>query len=93
MNKNKILKTTALGLIFALSGCTYLDRNDGVTNFAGDAKAINEAKQTVDPWNRNAYNNNIEGDGQRLGSTAKRYKEGVQEQAQEIGNVSTTGGS
>jgi len=92
MNKNKILQTTALGLIFTLGGCTYLDRDEGITSFAGDAQAINEAKQTVDPWNKNAYNNKIEGDGQRLGDTAKRYKEGEQEEAQEIGNVSTSGG-
>lgn len=90
MNKNKILQTTALGLIFTLGGCTYLDRQDGVTNFAGDAQAINEAKMVEDPWNKNAYNNKIEGDGERLGDTVKRYKEGEQEQAQEIGNVGTT---
>lgn len=89
MNKNKILQTTALGLIFALGGCTYLDRNEGITSFAGDAQAINEAKQTADPWNENAYNNEIGGDGERLGDTVKRYKEGEQEEAQEIGNVST----
>lgn len=91
MNKNKILQTTAIGLIFALSGCTYLDRNDGVTNFAGDAQAINEAKQTADPWNKNAYNNDIEGDGERLGDTVKRYKEGKEEDPQVIGNVNTSG--
>ncbi len=91
MNKNKILQTTAMSLIFALAGCTYLDRHEGVTSFAGDAHAINEAKQTADPWNPNAYNNDIEGDGERLGDTVKRYKEGEQEEAQEIGNVSTNG--
>ncbi len=89
MNKNKLLRTTAIGVIFVLSGCTYLDREESVTSFAGDAQAINKAKQTVDPWNENAYNNDIGGDGQRLGDTVKRYKEGEQEQAQEIGNVST----
>lgn len=89
MNKNKFLTSSALGLIFALGGCTYLERNDGITNFAGDAQAINETKQVVDPWNRNAYNNNIHGDGQRLGDTVKRYKEGQQEEEQTIGNVST----
>ena len=89
MNKNKILQTTALGLIFTLGGCTYLDRNEGVTSFAGDAQAINEAKMVEDPWNENAYNNEIGGDGERLGDTVKRYKKGELEEAQEIGNVST----
>ncbi len=92
MNKNKTLIATTLGLIFTLGGCSYLDRNDGVTNFAGDAQAINQAKQTEDPWNKNAYNNKIEGDGERLGDTVKRYKEGEQEEIQEIGTVSTTSG-
>lgn len=91
MIKNNTLQTTAIGLIFALGGCTYLDRNEGVTSFAGDAQAVNLAKQTDDPWNKNAYNNDIEGDGERLGDTVKRYKEGEQEEAQEIGNVSTNG--
>ena len=90
MNKNKILLTTALGLIFTLAGCTYLDRNEGVTSFAGDAQAINQAKMVEDPWNENAYNNKIEGDGERLGDTIKRYKEGKKEETQEIGAISTT---
>lgn len=91
MNKNKFLLTTALGLMFiSLGGCTYLDRQEGVTNFAGDAQAINEAKMVEDPWNKNAYNNKIEGDGERLGDTVKRYKEGDAEEIQQIGNVSTT---
>ena len=63
MNKSKILSSTALGLIFVLGGCTYLEREEGVTTFAGDAQAINEAKMVEDPWNENAYNNEIEGDG------------------------------
>ncbi len=90
MNKNKVLSTTAIGLIFTLAGCTYLDRTDGVTSFAGNANAVNEAKQTVDPWNENAYNNDIEGDGQRLGDTVSRYKAGEKEEAQEIGRANTT---
>jgi len=89
MSKNKYLTTTALGLVFALGGCTYLDRNEGVTTFAGDAQAVNQAKMVEDPWNENAYNNEIGGDGQRLGDTVKRYKEGQQEEPQEIGNVKT----
>lgn len=90
MNKKTFLTTTALGLVFALGGCTYLDRNEGVTGFAGDAQAVNSAKMVVDPWNKNAYNNEIEGDAERLGDTVKRYKQGQQEEAQEIGSVNTS---
>lgn len=89
MNKNKFLTTTALSLSFALGACSYTDRTEGVSEFAGNAQAINEAKMVVDPWNRNAYNNEIGGDGQRLGETVSRYKNGELEEAQEIGNVST----
>ena len=90
MNKSKILSSTALGLIFVLGGCTYLEREEGVTTFAGDTQAINEAKMVEDPWNENAYNNEIGGDGQRLGDTVKRYKQGKLEEAQEIGTVKTS---
>jgi len=54
---------------------------------------MNKNKQTADPWNKNAYNNDIEGDGERLGDTVKRYKAGEQEEAQTIGNVNTTSGN
>lgn len=76
MNNNKILSSTALGLVLALGGCTYTERNEGITSFAGDAQAINLAKHTVDPWNKNAYDNDLEGDGERLSAVAKRYKQG-----------------
>jgi hypothetical protein len=90
MFKNNILSTTALGLIFTLSGCSYHERTEGATSFAGDAQAINIAKSTVDPWNRNAYNNKIEGDGERLGETVARYKKDEKEAEQQIGRVNTT---
>lgn len=90
MNKNNMLRTTAIGLIFMLGGCTYLDRTEGVTSFAGDSQAINAAKQTVDPWNKNAYNNQIEGDGERLGETAKRYKKGERKEEEDYDTVKTT---
>jgi len=89
MSRNRYLTTSALGLVFALGGCTYLDRNEGITTFAGDSQAVNQAKMVEDPWNENAYNNEIGGDGQRLGDTVKRYKEGKKEEPQEIGNVKT----
>jgi hypothetical protein len=89
MNKSKILSSTALGLILTLAGCTYLDRNDGVTSFAGDTQAINLAKHTVDPWNENAYDNDLEGDGERLSSVAKRYKKGELKPEDDFKSVNT----
>ncbi|MEM7067308.1 MAG: hypothetical protein AAF478_00365 [Pseudomonadota bacterium] len=65
-----------------ISGCqqNYI-RHEGVTTHAGNHLAANEAKMVVDPWNRNAYNNRIEGDGQRLGDAVKRYKESNSEES------------
>jgi len=75
MNKNKLLNASALGLICGLTACqNYLERHDGVTNFAGDAQAVNDAKMAADPWKRNAHNDHLHGDGERLGDAVKRYK-------------------
>lgn len=64
-----------IGSATILSGCQqYFERHDGVTTHAGNHLAANEAKMVVDPWNRDAYNNHIEGDGKRLGDAVKRYK-------------------
>lgn len=75
MNKNIYITPLVIGVTVLIAGCQqYVERNDGVTTHAGNHLAANEAKMVVDPWNRNAYNNNIEGDGKRLGDAVKRYK-------------------
>ncbi|MEM7215313.1 MAG: hypothetical protein AAF423_07195 [Pseudomonadota bacterium] len=74
-NINKITFASVFSAL-SLSGCQqYLERHDGVTTHAGNHLAANEAKLVVDPWNPNAYNNHIEGDGKRLGDAVKRYKD------------------
>lgn len=90
MNKNNYLKTSALGLVLAVSGCSYLDRSDNVSEYAGNAQAINEAKMVEDPWNENAYNNVIEGNGQRLGQAVSDYKKDETEVDTKIKNIGTT---
>lgn len=66
---------TALGLACALSGCqAYTERHDGVTSFAGNSNAVNNAKMVEDPWKRKAYNDHLHGDSERLGDAVKRYK-------------------
>lgn len=75
MNKNKLLMTTVLGMSCALGGCqAYTERHEGVTSFAGNSLPVNEAKMAADPWKRNAYNDHIHADGERLGDAVKRYK-------------------
>ncbi len=75
MSNNNKVTASVLGLTCALSGCqAYSERHDGVTNFAGDAQAINEVKMVSDPWKKKAYNDHLHGDGERLGDVVKRYK-------------------
>lgn len=75
MFKNKAIALSVLGLALATSGCqSDLVRHDGVTTFAGNSHPANEAKMVADPWKRNAYNDHLHGDGQRLGDVVKRYK-------------------
>ena len=83
MKNNNTLSLFALGATLLVAGCQYdaTTRYDGVTTHAGNHLAVNEAKMVVDPWNRNAYNNNIEGDGKRLGDAAKRYQSTNSEEA------------
>ena len=82
MRNRNILTFGLLSASLFISGCQeYFVRHDGVTTHAGNQLAANEAKMVVDPWNRDAYNNHIEGDGQRLGDAVKRYKESNSEKA------------
>ncbi len=69
MKNNRYIAYSVVGAALLVGGCQqqYLERHDGVTTHAGNHLAVNEAKMVVDPWNRDAYNNNIEGDGKRLG--------------------------
>ena len=60
-----------------LSGCNeddYLARRDTVSLGAGDAIATNAVTQTVDPWNRNAKNTDINQEGERARVAVDRYQ-------------------
>ena len=60
-----------------LSGCNeddYLARRDSVSLGAGDAVAVNAVTQTIDPWNRNAKNTNINQEGERARVAVERYQ-------------------
>ncbi len=75
MNKFNVLKCVSVFAALAMSGCQqYLDRNEGVTSFAGNSQAANEAKMVVDPWPRNVENTDIPADGQRMANTIDKYK-------------------
>jgi hypothetical protein len=60
-----------------LSGCNeddYLARRDTVSLGAGDAVAVNAVTQTIDPWNRNAKNTEINQEGERARVAVERYQ-------------------
>ncbi|MER9302920.1 hypothetical protein [Mesorhizobium sp. M0496] len=65
-----------LGIVLVLSGCAadYLNHYDSVTLAAGDSNRANSLAQTVDPFNPNSQNTNIEGDGQRIAVIVRQYR-------------------
>ncbi len=53
----------------------YLQRKDGVSLGAGDAKAINSATHIIDPWPRYVGDTRIPADGQRMSGAIERYRD------------------
>jgi len=68
----------ALALGATLGACAdpgfYTDRREGVSFQAGNAVASNLAAQTIDPWPRAAFNQQINGDGERTQKAIERYR-------------------
>lgn len=61
-----------------LAGCyddTYRARRDTVTLGAGDAVAVNQVTQTIDPWPPYTKNDQISVDGNRLSAAVQRYQQ------------------
>jgi len=58
-----------------LSGCQqYFSRHEGVSSFAGETNAHNQAISVVDTWPDGFDNTSIETDGQRQAAAVERYK-------------------
>ncbi len=78
-NGYKAARLTGLCLAtLGLAGCfddSYYARRDTVTLGAGDAVAVNQATQTVDPWPAHARQSHIDVDGKRLGIAVQRYQQ------------------
>jgi hypothetical protein len=55
---------------------TYLSRRDSISRSFGDANAINQATQTVDPWPEHAKNNKSASNGRRAAKAVQRYEQG-----------------
>ena len=71
----KPIKLAGMLALLPLAACQqYLDRSEGVTSFAGNQLAANEAKMVDDPWPRYAEQTHIHHDGQRLSGTVTKYR-------------------
>ncbi|MBL4725601.1 MAG: hypothetical protein JKY83_02790 [Rhizobiaceae bacterium] len=76
MKKTPVLFTAILlAGVTSLTGCNqYLSRHEGITSFAGEALAANEAISVVDTWPDGFDNTDIPTDGKRQAAAVKRYR-------------------
>jgi hypothetical protein len=59
-----------------LAGCSdlYFDRRETIAPDGGDSIAANAAEQTINPWPRNSFNNNLAFNGQRMQRAVECYR-------------------
>jgi hypothetical protein len=53
----------------------YLQRIEGVTASAGNAKDVNAVTHMIDPWPRHVHNRRIPGNGERMAVVVGRYRQ------------------
>ncbi|HZP69415.1 MAG TPA: hypothetical protein VFB29_05670 [Pseudolabrys sp.] len=53
----------------------YLQRRDGVTPDAGNAKAVNTVTHFIDPWRPYVRNRRIPANGERMVGAVERYRD------------------
>lgn len=54
----------------------YLQRTEGVTASAGNAKDVNAVTHMIDPWPRDVKNRRIPASGERMTGSVERYRRG-----------------
>lgn len=54
----------------------YLERLEGITASAGNAKDVNAVTHMIDPWPRHVRNRRIPGNGERMVGAVNRYRSG-----------------
>ena len=72
-----VLTAAAIVAPAMLSGCyedDYLARRDTISLGAGDAVATNAVTHTIDPWNRNVKDTDINQEGERARVAVERYQ-------------------
>lgn len=71
-----LLAGILLASLTTLTGCNqYLSRDEGITTFAGEALAANEAISVVDTWPDGFDDTDIPTDGKRQAAAVKRYRD------------------
>ena len=72
-----IVAVLSLGGCYGLYGNDemdrYFQRSDTITMSAGDAKQVNAATHTINPWPRNVGDRRIAYDARRVGAAVTRY--------------------
>jgi hypothetical protein len=72
-----LLAPLILGGCYGLAGHDevdrYFQRSDTITMSAGDAKQVNAATHTINPWPRNVGDRRIAYDARRVGAAVTRY--------------------
>ncbi len=90
MNNIMNLKIAAALFTALLAGCQSYqytsERSDTVSDFVGDAQAINNAKMAEDPWKRQSENTQINGDSKRLGNAVESYRKGETKSPKGLGS-------
>jgi hypothetical protein len=73
-----LLAPLILGGCYGLAGHDevdrYFQRSDTITMSAGDAKQVNAATHTINPWPRNVGDRRIAYDAQHVGDAVSRYR-------------------
>jgi len=87
-----IRTVSGLALAAATGGCwggvyespaaQYLHRTDTITLSAGNAKEINAAIHTIDPWPRRVADRRIPANGDRMSNAIQHYRAGPPAPAQ-----------
>ncbi len=54
----------------------YLERIEGVTTSAGNARDINAVTHMIDPWPRHVRNRRVPANGERMAGAVERYRRG-----------------
>lgn len=95
----KIALTAAAiaGPALLMAGCVedeYYAQRDTLTLGAGDAVATNQVTHTVDPWNENAKNTDIDLEGERARVAVDRYQknQSIKPSGLNTSTISPTGG-